>query len=122
MEYWLAYMHESERMELSKSEDEDSLYEELIAMVIDKSIKEDIEEAQVQLLIDTQQLKNFLDDPSQEDRHDAQSDTSSNMFGGDAMSIFTSMETLCTNDLEYEEEYKEDSEETEVSLYERQRQ
>jgi hypothetical protein len=113
-------MQESERMELSESEDEDSLYEELVAMAIDKSIKKVIEDAEAQLLIDVQKLKNSLEDPSKEDWRDVQSDTSNDMFGGDAMSIFTSMETLCPNDLEceeYKEDSEEDSEEEEVSSY-----
>jgi hypothetical protein len=122
MEYWLAYMHESDRMILSESEDEDSLYGEMVAMAMDKSIKEAIAAAEEQLLIDVKKLKNCLDDPPKEedDSRDVQSDTSSDMFGGDAMSIFTNMDPICPNDYEYEgseEDSEEDSEESEASLY-----
>jgi hypothetical protein len=118
MEYWLAYMHESDRMILSESEDEDSLYGEMVAMAMDKSIKEAIAAAEEQLLIDVKKLKNCLDDPPKEedDSRDVQSDTSSDMFGGDAMSIFTNMDPICPNDYEYEGS-EEDSEESEASLY-----
>jgi hypothetical protein len=87
-------------------------------MAINKSIKEAIEAADAQLLIDVQKLKNSLGDPREEDRRDVQSDTSSNMFDGDAMSIFTSMETLCSNEFEGSEEgSEEESEDEEVSSY-----